>query len=791
MHCSRCGQDNPPDATRCAHCDADLNAELPVPSGEPAPPSSRPAAQRRFPRPPGYPSVLMWFVTGAFRNWRGLLGAVVAAWLNLPLAILLGGCGLVVGGIAGLLGANALVLKYLPHIPVLTDLLSSTVLDWGGVIGLLLGMVLGALGGFVGGLAMPWLLVFDGDLWRAVGLALAQLLTALLVGALYTVYAVAVEGTRFRISGYRQPSRRESALITPVLRDCAARLGLAEYPKLLVDDSREPNAYAGARHIVVTRGFLDEFNYETGPLAGVLCHELTHWRNADAVSSYFIRGVALPLYLVYAFLARLVTMFGGWLRFVAWLVAWPVLIAIRYFVMPMQAAGGRSAEYQADQGSVVAGHRAGLRRVLARFRESFDGARDGWERSVLATHPPNELRLDRLEEPGVGYRLPDSGTAGEYRECASCHAAADTTAQYCASCGSRLDPATPAQPSEVTGTPPFAVPNVRLARTVGLIAGALIVLLVVSGVGLSAIQRTVYSGPNAIRGYFGALADRDATTALSYLDMGHPGRPSRLDGPRPATGLLTDNALRSNGYRPPTDVRITRYRQLAGSGQHARATVSYLVGSHRYQTGVTLRRQRTATDGFFYRWVLTGGLPTVLADPASGVPLQLGGATVPTGKPALLVFPGAYRLAVARNPLVSGQPVTFTVGTGGEQLASPSLSVKGSARSAVDSRVHDYLDTCAATPDPSPSGCPLDSSYTTSDVSDPHWTVDEYPTIEVRVSSDGSTVLVDTVRAGRATLHGRDAYFGEKVNEHVAVNVSGTAGVSGGRIEFTPSYAED
>ncbi len=159
---------------------------------------------------------------------------------------------------------------------------------------------------------------------------------------------------------------------------------------------------------MVNRGLLDEFNYEPEPIAAILCHELTHWRNADAVSSLFVRGLALPLYLGYAAVTWLQRMFRHpVISFILLLTAWPLLFTIRYFVMPMQAAGSRAAEYLADQGAVQAGHLVGLRQTLSRFRQSFDGARNGWDSSVCATHPPNELRLERAELPGIDYPLPD------------------------------------------------------------------------------------------------------------------------------------------------------------------------------------------------------------------------------------------------------------------------------------------------------------------------------------------------------------------------------------------------
>ncbi|HEY0688598.1 MAG TPA: M48 family metalloprotease [Kribbella sp.] len=372
----------------------------------------RAGAGRVFTRPPGYRNVFVWFMTGMLRDRRGLCGALIAAWFNLPVAVLLGGLGLVVGGVAGYvggaLGGNSTADSWIGDIPVLSSMLSSAMLQGGGILGLLVGAAVGAVGGFLFGLVLPWLAIAAVSPFEGLGRFLAQLLVALLCGLLYSLYGVAAEGWILRVDGAREPSRRERALIEPIVRDCADRLGLSSTPRLLMMDAREPNAYAATRHIMVTKGFLDEFDYEPEPLAAAVCHELTHWRNADAVSGLFIRGVALPLYITYNVCSWLLQVTRGTAQFVVMLATWPVMVSIRYVVMPLQASGSRAAEYRADQGAVYAGHRQGLRRVLARFRGSFDGARNGWEQSVLASHPPSELRLEAIEEPGVEYPLPDA-----------------------------------------------------------------------------------------------------------------------------------------------------------------------------------------------------------------------------------------------------------------------------------------------------------------------------------------------------------------------------------------------
>jgi Zn-dependent protease with chaperone function len=369
--------------------------------------------RRLFARPPGYPSYFSWLVTGMLRNKRGLIGALIASWFNLPVAILLGGIGLVAGGtggyVGGAFGGNNTADSWVHDIPILDSLFGSAFLQGGGILGMLLGAVLGAVGGFLVGLALPWLVLSVSSPSEGIGRFFAQLLVAFLCGFLYSTFAIATENWRIRIvAGGRRPSRRERELIEPVLQECARRMGLTSLPVLMMDDDRVANAAAYSRHIIVNVGFLDMFEYEVEPLAGVLCHELTHWRNADCISNYFIRGVALQLYIAYNVCTFLLRWTRGILTFLIWFATWPIMFAIRYFVMPLQMAGIQAAEYRADQGAVFAGHRDGIRKVLAKLRESFDGARNGWDMSILASHPANELRLEQVEEPGMQYPLPDA-----------------------------------------------------------------------------------------------------------------------------------------------------------------------------------------------------------------------------------------------------------------------------------------------------------------------------------------------------------------------------------------------
>ncbi|GAA4200341.1 zinc metalloprotease HtpX [Actinocatenispora rupis] len=397
-----------------------------APSGAAGPwgaPPVPPAASRSrlSDRPARFPSVYRWVVAGIFRDWRGVLAAYLSTWFGLPGAVLLSAVGAVLGLVAGAGGGTVGVVKSgLNDVPLLGDLFGQSGLEMGGILGGLVGIVLGAVLGLVGGMIFPWFTLFAEDPLRGVGALIASLLVGFLVGVLYTIYRITCEGWILRVTGARRLSRREEELLVPLVRDCAERLQLKGMPTVLMDDDRLPNAFAWTRHIVINQGLLDEFNYDPVPISGVISHELTHWNNADSISRTFIRGVALPLYLLYtavSFIQRAASRvaanrFGGgsavgFVMLACWLILWPILVTIKYFIMPMQAADSRAAEYRADQGAVAAGHRDGIRQVLARFRRSFDGTRNGWELSICASHPPNELRLEAIEEPGRPYPLPD------------------------------------------------------------------------------------------------------------------------------------------------------------------------------------------------------------------------------------------------------------------------------------------------------------------------------------------------------------------------------------------------
>ncbi|MEJ3746690.1 M48 family metalloprotease [Actinomycetes bacterium KLBMP 9797] len=357
-------------------------------------------------RPAGYSSTGWWLIAGMGRDWRATVAALVGGWFGLPVAIALGIVLAVVGGVIGLVGGAVVAGDVLEDVPIIGEVMAEFATLGGGGLAALAGIVLGLLGGLAGGLALPWLSNYAEDPVVTVLVVLLNVVTGLVVGALYTLYGVAFESWRLRLAGARRMSRREEEFLLPILRECGLRLGLPNLPRLLIDDGRVPNAFAHTRHIVVQRGLLMEFDHDPVPIAGVLSHELVHWRNADAVAGLFVRGVALPLYLAHSAATLVLRIFDNTVvRFLALAVAWPVLASVRYFVVPLQSAQARQAEYRADQGAVLTGHRDGLRLVLGRLQRGFDGNRNGWDQAICAAHPPTELRLEELEREGEDYPL--------------------------------------------------------------------------------------------------------------------------------------------------------------------------------------------------------------------------------------------------------------------------------------------------------------------------------------------------------------------------------------------------
>ncbi|MCG5445216.1 M48 family metalloprotease [Micromonospora sp. NIE79] len=727
----------PPENTPPTVPQLDVRAAQP-PSADTPPPTGGFAD-----RPPGYPSALVWLRAGILRDWRGVLGAFVATWFYLPVALLLAFWGGLVFGVAGLLaigsGADDQVPQALRDAPLIGSLIEAFLTRSGGLLGGVAGFAIGFLVGFLVVLTLPWLGVADEPFALLTGL-IGTVIAAALIGVLYTLYRVLLEPRLLVVSGARQPSRREYARLRPVLDDCARRLGLPSVPRLLMeDDPVLSNARTYARHVVVTTAVLTEPDDE---VAALLSHELVHWRTGDEITSAFVRGVGLPLTLAHALPTWLMRTFPHpGTNFVVFVFFWPVLLTMRYVVLPLHARDVRAAEYRADLGAVLTGHVDGLRRILER-RLSFETGRSGWDEAVCATHPPHELRLDALERASL--------------------AGAPTGATEPVTVDQLFNSAGP------VGT-----------RRTWLLVGALTLVACLGTSGLGVVQWAFFRPQAAIDGYFAALADRDSDAALGYL----------TDQGSGADTKLLAQLLRGKGYRPPTDVEIS---SLEREGDSATATVAYRLGDARETTTLTLRREDETTAGLFHGWRLSGGptpLNAAIADPG----VRLNGVELPvaTEGPPVVLLPGGYTATGPSSALSETPSATVLVGPG-ETAAVLQLApvLKPAAIEAVEARVRAWLDECAKQTATNPPGCPFSYYSGSSSPQKVTWKILEYPKIAVELTGPASAqVSTPTQTQGTVEVSGTTTYFGTSspFKDEDAFTVAGVATADGDDVAFRPA----
>lgn len=737
----------------------------PAEQAAPAAPTASGGLRRRIAnQPPGYPNAIVWLRAGVMRDWRGVLGSLVACWFYIPVALAVAVVSAVTAGVISLVSSAEVITELVPDtirdVPLVGSLIEQFIGRSGGVLGTVVGFGLGFLGGLLFVLITPWQGV-DGPLDLVFGLA-AVVATAVLVGVIYTVFRVLCEPWLLKVSGARPMSRREAAQLLPVLHECAQRLGLPSLPRLLIEDDPLTNAHTYARHIVVTTGVLSEPPEE---IAALLSHELVHWRTGDEVTSAFVRGVGLPLVLVHAVPVWLMRTFPHpGTNFVVFILFWPVLLTMKYLVIPLYSRDVRAAEYRADLGAVIAGHTEGMRALLEK-RKSFESGRTGWESVVCASHPPSELRLDRLRPPDPVDTV--DATTG-----------APATGQVATDSGATTAVASPVPTLDAL----FAPPPPFGSRRTWLIVGAVGLLFCLPAVPLGVVQWAIFRPQAAVDGYFSALADRDLAAAAKWLD------PSARDA---VTGnqLLTE-LIRAEAYEPPADVKIT---SLDRDGDDAAAELSFTLGGAPTTGRIRLERNESATLGIFRGWHIVGGVGAlVFVDDQPG--LQLNGLAVPASSEddhfTIAAMPGVYTATVPQSSLSQTPPVSVAVTPGFTEPVPVTVvpQLGPAAQDRANQAVKSYLDACAAQSVPEPAGCPFE--LYDSDAKDVVWKIDTYPTLVLELEDAGHarvTTASDGPGQFTVTWRGSD-YFGEtqSYTNNRTFTVRGTLTAAGEALSFQP-----
>jgi Zn-dependent protease with chaperone function len=83
---------------------------------------------------------------------------------------------------------------------------------------------------------------------------------------------------------------------------------------------------------------------------------------------------------------------------IGWAIAWAPWVITTFVLAPMAAATQRRYEYEADAGAASIGCSSALSSALSKIG-AFESGRTGWERAIVATHPPIALRIEALQ-PG-------------------------------------------------------------------------------------------------------------------------------------------------------------------------------------------------------------------------------------------------------------------------------------------------------------------------------------------------------------------------------------------------------
>ena len=196
-------------------------------------------------------------------------------------------------------------------------------------------------------------------------------------------------------------------------------------PKVYIVPGNTPNAFATGRSpkhsaVAATEGILDLLNHDE--LEAVMAHELTHIKNRDTLISTIAATIASVISYV-AMMARWAAIFGGMggnnrrdgngLELLVLAILTPIIATI------IQLAISRSREYLADDGAAkISGKPKALASALRKISNGvhrhpmratettrttsslfiINPLRGGGLVSLFSTHPPVNIRIERLEK---------------------------------------------------------------------------------------------------------------------------------------------------------------------------------------------------------------------------------------------------------------------------------------------------------------------------------------------------------------------------------------------------------
>ena len=274
------------------------------------------------------------------------------------------------------------------------------------------------------------------------------------------------------------------------------------------------------------------------------------------------------------------------------------------------------------------------------------------------------------------------------------------------------------------------------------------VLVAAFAITVLALNSTVYSAGGFVRGYLDALSRKDTVAALEVPGV-------RLANDADAT-LLTPAALGEfDDY--------TIVRDIADADGGRTVAVEYSLGGEQHSTEFTVTPQ-PARFGLFSGWrFLTSPLTAVSITVLHDQDFEVNGLEVTSAaradQPAsYLVFaPGLYDLGHT-STFLTAEPVALPVTTLGEILdATVDVQANPEFVEKLQTELAGFLDTCATQTVLMPTACPFGREVANRVVSEPRWSIADYPTATIEPggipgtwampSTDGTAHLAVDVRS--------------------------------------------
>lgn len=380
------------------------------------------------------------------------------------------------------------------------------------------------------------------------------------------------------------------------------------------------------------------------------------------------------------------------------------------------------------------------------------------------------------------------------RTCPSCEQRNEQTARFCANCGHQLDaPVVASDRPEVAATGTVDTTGVfieyrsyRLPLLISLVVFGMLVAMLSA---VNFVERYFFSPQHAATSFFDALAHRDATAARGLLS---------LTGGDYSPVLLQPAVLKSDGYTPPTAVRVEKIETQSSDKNQAIARVSFSLGGQRHTLSMALRRDDQTTAGLFHRWRITGGIYPMNISASGLDSVVVAGATVRfsagNSSAVLAALPGGYAVTLPNQPLWEAPKTVAYAGVsdteGGASAAEVVPTIKSGARDEIDRQVQSYLTECAKSTALAPPNCPFSSYGSYDQVRNIRWKIVKSPQYTVEQDSYSGQVVVRTVQTGEAEVTGSGTYSfstGTYPFDYTdTFSVSGAVVVSGDTLAFQP-----